>query len=396
MTTKDFSKRIVRKQQVFLPGESYFAWIPPPLPPDPPLDLGQIAPTLLKATEAVARLDGISSILPNTALFLYMYVRKEALVSAQIEGTQSSFSDLLLFEIEEPKEAAVNEVEDVSNYITAMNHGLRRLREGFPLSLRLLREIHERLLAKGRGADRRPGEFRTSQNWIGGSRPGNAIYVPPPVDALADGLRHLERFLHEPPPFGSPLVQAALAHVQFESLHPFLDGNGRLGRLLTTFLLCSAGVLSEPVLYLSLYLKRRRRDYYDLLQAVRERGIWEEWVEFFLNGVRETGEQAVESARQIHDLIERDRAKIAAVGRLAPNALRLHELLTRHPLTPIGYAARQLNLTVPTVTDAVGRMVELGILEEVTGRRRGKLFRYSAYLSILDEGTEPLRELAVR
>jgi Fic family protein len=245
-----------------------------------------------------------------------MYLRKEALLSSQIEGTQSSLSDLLLFEQDELPMVPLDDVQEVSNYVAAMDHGLQRLREGFPLSLRLIREIHEILLAKGRGASKEPGEFRRSQNWIGGTRPGNALFVPPPPDELNRCLGDLETYLHATDVHPA-LIRAALAHVQFETIHPFLDGNGRLGRLLITLLLCEAGSLREPVLYLSLYLKTHRQQYYDLLQAVRERGDWETWLAFFLDGVTETATQAVHAARSLITLFDNDRRRITELGRAA-------------------------------------------------------------------------------
>jgi Fic family protein len=226
--------------------------------------------------------------LPNTQLFIYLYVRKEAVLSSQIEGTQSSFTDLLLYENDEAPGVPLEDVEEVSSYVAAVNHGLKRLREGFPLSLRLIREIHEVLLSTGRGSDKTPGEFRRSQNWVGGSRPGNVLFVPPPPERVMECMSALEKFLHDDPVRMPALIKVALTHVQFESIHPFLDGNGRLGRLLITFLLCVEGALSQPILYLSLYFKSHRQDYYDLLQKVREEGDWESWGRFFLNSVLET------------------------------------------------------------------------------------------------------------
>src|SRR6266481_5476269 len=262
-------------------GETVRAFVPPPLPPDPPVDLSGLHQHLDRANQAVGRLDGLTTLLPDTRLFLYLYVRKEALLSSQIEGTKSSFSDLLLFENEAVPGVPIDDVEEVSNYVAAMQHGLRRIKGGFPLSLRLIREIHGILLRGGRGANKTPGEFRRSQNWIGGSRPGNAAFVPPPPERLMECLDHFEHFLHDEKHKLPVLVEAGLIHVQFETIHPFLDGNGRLGRLLITLLLCAKGVLREPLLYLSLYFKTHRQRYYDLLQRVRTEGVWEEWIEFF-------------------------------------------------------------------------------------------------------------------
>ena len=262
------------------------------------------------------------------------------------------------------------------------------MRDDFPLSLRLLKEMHRILLESGRGASKQPGEFRTSQNWIGGTRPENALFVPPPPDRLMACLHAFEHFLHDlalP-----PLIRAGLAHVQFETIHPFLDGNGRLGRLLITLMLCEAGVLREPVLYLSLFLKARRSDYYRLLQEVRLHGTWEAWLEFFLTGIADTAEQASSTAKDLMVLFEADRRKIAGFGRAAPSMLRVHEFLQRRPMITSKAAAAELKLSIPTVGQALDRLIEAGIVREVTGRQRSRLFAYPKYLSRLDEGTEPL------
>jgi Fic family protein len=371
-------------------GEKVNAFVPPPLPPDPPVEMSRLHRTLDRANRAIGRLDGVTSILPGTPLFLYMYIRKEALLSSQIEGTQSSLSDLLLFEIEEARGALFDDVQEVSNYVAAMNHGLARIREEFPLSLRLMREIHEILLSKGRGAGKQPGEFRRSQNWIGGTRPGNARFVPPPPGQVTDLMSDLEKFIHAETPEIPALVKAGLVHVQFETIHPFLDGNGRLGRLLVTFLLCAQGILKEPVLYLSLYLKTNRQHYYDLLQRVRERGDWEAWLEFFLEGVAETSDQAAGAAREILNLFEGDRRRIEALGRPAASALKLHQLLQTKPIISIPDAASRLGISPPTVSKSIRHLEELRVLREITGKRRRRLFVYGAYLAILSQGTEPL------
>lgn len=370
-------------------GETVRAFVPPPLPPDPPIRLEELIGPLEEANRALGRLDGVASILPDPALFIYMYVRKEALLSSQIEGTQSSLSDLLLFESEGVPGVPIDDVTEVSSYVAAMEHGLRRLRE-LPLSLRLIREIHGVLLAKGRGREKQPGEFRRSQNWIGGTRPGNAIFVPPPPHEVLPCMGDLELFLHAEEPKLPVLVKAGLAHAQFETIHPFLDGNGRLGRLLITFLLCTSGVMSEPLLYLSLFLKRHRDRYYDLLQAVRLRGAWEEWLEFFLEGVAETSRQATDTARRILARLQEDRGRIEQLGRAAASALRVHQELQRHPIVSIPAAARALGISAPTVAKSIEHLVELGIVREATGRQRGRVFVYSEYLRILSEGTEPL------
>lgn len=371
-------------------GERAEAFVPPPLPPEPPVRMGKLYRLLEEASRAIGRLGGVTSILPDTPLFLYMYIRKEALLSSQIEGTQSSLSDLLLFETEEAPGVPLDDVQEVSNYVAAMNHGLARIREGFPISLRLMREIHEILLARGRGSAKQPGEFRRSQNWIGGTRPANAVFVPPPPEQVPDLMSDLERFVHADTPEIPALIKAGLVHVQFETIHPFLDGNGRLGRLLITFLLCAQGILKEPILYLSLYFKTHRRHYYDLLQQVRERGDWEAWLAFFLEGVAETSVQAADAAREILNLFDADRDRIEELGRPAASALRVHQLLQQKPIIAIPDAAQRLSISAPTIAKSVHHLERLGILREITGRQRRRLFAYDGYLQILNRGTEPL------
>jgi len=340
---------------------------------------------------AVGRLDGISALLPQPDIFLYAYVRKEAVVSSQIEGTQSSLSDLLLYEQAAAPGVPVDDVQEVSNYVAALNHGLKRLREGFPLSLRLIQEIHAILMSGVRGGMKSPGEFRRSQNWIGGSRPGTARFVPPPPDELMNCLGALEKFMHDDPVATPALIKAALVHVQFETIHPFLDGNGRLGRLLITFLLCAEGVLNEPLLYLSLYFKENRSEYYDHLQSVRRTGDWEGWMRFFLRGVKQTADQAVSSARRLRDLFAADLEKITAVGRAAANIIRIHQQLQLQPVTSVNTIAAKLDMAVNTARSALTQMQTLGIVREITGGKYGRLYAYDAYLTILSEGTEPLR-----
>jgi Fic family protein len=371
-------------------GERVRAFLPPPLPPRPAFDLQGLFTLYDNARGAVGRLDGVTTIPPAPSLFLYMYVRKEALLSSQIEGTQSSLSDLLLFESDEIPHVPLDDVAEVSNYVAAIEHGLKRLREGFPLSLRLIREMHAILLHSGRGASQQPGEFRRSQNWIGGTRPGNALFVPPPPDRLNECLDAFEKFLHVDDPQLAPLIKAGLAHVQFETIHPFLDGNGRLGRLLITLMLCDAGALREPILYLSLYFKARRADYYRLLQEVRENGAWEAWMEYFLTGVRDTATQAVDTAREIMALFDEDRRTIKSLGRSAASAFRVHDIVQRRPLITIQSASTELGLSLPTVGKSLEHLVDLGIMREVTGKQRRRVFAYRKYLDVLDRGTEPL------
>jgi Fic family protein len=350
---------------------------------------GELQRSLEAAVLALGRLDGVSTLLPDKTLFLYSYVRKEAVLSSQIEGTQSSLSDLLLFELDEAPGVPLDDVVEVSNYVAALDHGLARLRGGFPLSNRLVREIHGVLLSRGRGSGKDPGEFRRSQNWIGGSSPRSAVFVPPPPHAVPDCMAALESFLHAQDDGIPVLVRAGLAHVQFETIHPFLDGNGRVGRLLVTFLLCSAGVLHDPLLYLSLYLKQRRQDYYALLDLVRREGDWEAWLAFFLEGVRVTADGAVDTAQRLATIFRNDRASVERRGRRAGSALRVHEAIKARPIISMPEICRTTGLSFPAASSAMDLLVEMTIAREMTGKRRNRLFVYDRYLSILNEGTEP-------
>jgi len=371
-------------------GEAVRAFVPSPLPPTPALALDHATRDRLdRAHLAVGRLDGVSALLPDTRLFLYMYVRKEAVLSSQIEGTQSTLSDLLLFELEEAPGVPFDDVVEVSNYVVALEHGLARVRGGFPLSNRLIREIHEILLSRGRGQSKAPGEFRRSQNWIGGSRPGNARFVPPPPDAVAESMGRLERFLHDEPERTPTLLKAALAHVQFETIHPFLDGNGRVGRLLIPLLLCVEGVLREPLLYLSLFFKQRRADYYELLNGVRSEGDWESWVDFFAAGIEETANAAVSAAHRIVAMAQEDRARIQTIGRVAGSALQVHQALLTRPVTTVARLAADTRLSIPAVSNAIAALTEQRLLREITGRKRNRVFAYDRYMTILNQGTEP-------
>lgn len=369
--------------------ERYATFLPKPLPPDPPLNVTpEIQALLDRANQALGRLDGVTLLLPDPDQFLYSYIRKEAVLSSQIEGTQSSLSDLLLFENEAAPGVPEGDARETFNYIEAMNHGLGRIERGeLPVSLRLLREVHERLLTGTRGADKTPGQFRTSQNWIGGTRPGNARFVPPPPHEVMNAMGALELFLHNDPVQTPILIKAALAHVQFETIHPFLDGNGRVGRLMITLLLCSEKVLSRPLLYLSLYLKRNRSTYYERLQSVRTEGAWEEWLEFFLEGVIEVAESATDTTKQIVQMVERDRQKLHGIGRGSPTALRIHDFVVRYVIMTIPRTAAFLGLSEPAISNGVKRLEEAGILRELTGRQRGRLYAYDEYLRLLNEGT---------
>ncbi len=373
--------------------DGYWVFHPRPLPPDPPLEVDAEMQRLLDRTnQALGRLDGITLLLPDPDQFIYTFVRKEAVLSSQIEGTQSSLSDLLLFEHDAAPGALREDARETANYIEALDLGLTQIMKpgAPPLSARLLRNVHSRLLQTGRGADKNPGEFRRTQNWLGGSRPGVARFVPPPWQEVVPAMSALEKFIHDDPKPTPVLIKAALAHAQFETIHPFLDGNGRVGRLLITLLLCSEGVLSRPLLYLSLHFKRNRDTYYDHLQRVRTGGDWEGWLRFFLEGVIEVSESTAATTQRIVAMIEKDRQKIHSFGRGAATAHRVHDLATRSVVIGAGFAAQQLGLSGPPVYAAIDRLEGAGILREATGRQRGKLYVYDEYLTTLNEGTEPL------
>lgn len=370
-------------------GETARAFIPEPLPPKPELRFDTPTLELLgRANRALGQLEGLATLLPETSLFLYLYVRKEAVLSSQIEGTQSSLSDLLLYERDEIPGVPLEDVQEVSSYVAALGHGLARLREGFPMSLRLLCEIHDVLLAHGRGSGKMPGELRRSQNWIGGSSPANASFIPPPPHVLSQCMGDLEKFLNDQPDRTPVLIKAALAHVQFETIHPFLDGNGRLGRLMITLLLCNEGVLSEPILYLSLYFKVHRRAYYEHLQRVRTDGDWEGWLTFFLQGVVETAEAAVGASKSLLDLFADNQRRIEDLGAGVSSMLQVHGVLRGKPIASINEVVSEVTLSRPTVSSVLGRLREMGILREISGRRRGRLFLYENYIEILTEATE--------
>jgi len=370
-------------------GEMVQAFVPAPLPPVPPVAwTAELRTKFDQALLALGRLDGVTRLLPDTSLFLYTYVRKEAVLSSMIEGTQSSLSDLLLFELDQAPGAPLDDVREVSNYVAALEHGRKRLGEGFPLSLRLIREIHGVLLSKGRGSDRTPGEFRRTQNWIGGTRPGNAAFVPPPPDEVLECMGSLELFLHDQPEPTPVLLKAALAHVQFETIHPFLDGNGRLGRLLITLLLCGEKVLREPMLYLSLYFKMHRQAYYEALNNVRATGDWEAWLDFFAEAVIVTATQAVDAARQLLDLCEEDRRSIGGLGRAAASTVLVHQELLERPVVTSGWLVKKTGLTAHTVNRSLEHLVRLGVVRELTAKRRNRVFSYQRYLEILNRGAE--------
>lgn len=380
-----------RYETASLASEAVRAFVPDPLPPRPPLDLsGQRQRLLERSVLACGRLDGISALLPDPDLFLYAYVRREAVLSSQIEGTQSSLSDLLLFELDEAPGVPFDDVIEVSNYVGALEHGMMRLREGFPLSNRLLREVHARLLARGRGAEKAPGEFRRSQNWIGGTRPGNAEFVPPPPTLVEECMAELERFIHDETDALPALVKAAAAHVQFETIHPFLDGNGRVGRLLIALMLHEERVLRQPLLYLSLYFKQHRAEYYRLLDTVRRDGDWEAWLDFFLDGVAQTAGSAIDTAHRLLAMFQEDEQRIKALKSGATSALRVYGALRMRPVATINELASRAGVSFPTAAKAVEVLDQAGIARELTGGRRNRVFAYGRYLAILSEGTEPL------
>jgi cell filamentation protein, protein adenylyltransferase len=365
----------------FVPAGSYEYFVPAPLPPNPPLEFDdELMMLLSRADQALGRLDGVVGTVPDPDLFVAMYVRQEAVLSSQIEGTQSTLEDLLNTELE-PSLGADGDVGEIVNYVRAMNYGLERL-PGFPLSLRLIREIHRELLRSGRGAAGRAGDFRDQQNWLGAGRVPieRATYVPPPVPEMHAALGEFERFLHDDRQQPT-LIQVGLAHAQFETIHPFFDGNGRVGRLLITFLLMHQGVLHRPLLYLSVYLKENRAEYYDRLTAIRRRGDWEGWLKFFLRGVAETAGQATETARRIFELREDHRARVLAGG-LGPNALKLLSLLFEFPIVNVKLASERIGVTFATANTLIGRFEALGLVHEITGQRRSRRFRYDPYLRL--------------
>jgi Fic family protein len=372
--------------------DGYAAFVPRPLPPDPPLTIdGPIQQLLDRANQALGRLDGMTVLLPDPDTLLYTYVRKEAVLSSQIEGTQSSLSDLLLFENDAVPGVPVEDARETSNYIVAMRHGLESIeQQRLPLSSRLLRDVHAILMHDARGGDKAPGSFRRVQNWLGGTRPQNARFVPPPANLVPDAMSDLERFLHDEAAPQPLLIKAALAHAQFETIHPFLDGNGRVGRLLITLLLCTEGVLSRPLLYLSLYFKRHRDIYYERLQRVRTHGEWEPWLAFFLEGVAEVAQETTDTTRNVVRMVERDRQTVARLGRAAGSASQLYELAVKRVVVTPQMATAATTLSGPPIYAALRRLEDGGILREITGRQRGRVYVYDEYLALLNAGTEPL------
>ena len=363
----------------------YRAFIPADLPPNPPIVLdSELTRLLSDADRALGRLDGVSTVLPNPDLFVAMYVRQEAVLSSQIEGTQSTLQDVLAYEADANRESRPGDVEEVVNYVAAMNHGLRRLPE-LPVSLRLIKEIHVRLMAGVRGSELQPGEFRRSQNWIGpqGCTLNSADFVPPPPHEMSEGLNNLEKFMHDRESY-PVLIQCGLIHAQFETIHPFLDGNGRVGRLLITFLLCERKILLRPLLYLSYFLKARRAEYYDRLTAIRTTGDWEGWLKFFLRGVYEVSLSATETARKILALREEHRQLISDTFGSANNPLKLHERMFATPTFSVGDAKEVMSCAFGTASSVVEKFEELGLVREITGQERNRRYQYEPYVRLFD------------
>ena len=379
-----------RYLRVAAAGETFKAFVPAPLPPRPEIDW---TPALRgrfdAALGALGKLDAVTDHLPNAGLLLYSFVRKEAVLSSMIEGTQASLADLMLFEIDEQPGVPVDDASEVSRYVAALEHGLKRLRAGFPLSLRLMREVHKVLMgSSARSARLTPGEFRRSQVWIGGTRPGNAVFVPPPANEIDECLKRFERFLHDMPEPTPPLLKAALAHVQFETIHPFLDGNGRLGRLLIALQLAADGLLREPLLYPSLHFKSHRQTYYELLNAVRLSGDWETWLEFFADAILASATQAATAAKRLLELSLSDATRIEGLGRAAASALAVHQSMQRQPIATATSLAAGTGLTPATVNKALAHLERIGVVTELTSKQRGRVFSYARAIAILNEGMD--------
>ncbi len=370
-------------------SEEYQAFVPDPLPPKPAVDLAEVAILLEKANQAVGELNGIVEGTVDVSILNYTYVRKEAVLSSQIEGTQSTLDDLLKYESEQSEGISIADVTEVSSYVAALNHGLARIAEDFPLSLRLIREIHQILLANSRGKTKRPGEFRTSQNWIGGTRPGNARFVPVPPDKLMSVLGDLEIFMNTEDDIPN-LIKAALIHVQFETIHPFLDGNGRLGRLLITFFLCVKGVLNSPFLYLSLFFKKNRNLYYDKLNGVRKDGDWEDWIKFFLEGIIETAKDAKDTLLAIQKIFNQDATKIQILGRATESAQKVFAVFRQKPMLTVAEITAKTGLSKPTAIKSLQNLMKLGIIANTSERKWGQVYSYQRYTELLSSDLNPL------
>lgn len=377
-----------RYEETSVVGEIVRAFVPAPLPPDPALDLAALQGSLERALLGLGKLDSLAVLLPDAEMFLYSFIRKEAVLSSQIEGTQSSLSDLLLFELKTMPGVPLEDVVEVSNHVAALEHGLQLLRDGLPVCVRLVKEVHEKLLAQGRGSGMAPGEFRKRQNWIGGSRPSTARFVPPPAHAVVDCMSDLEKFINAPISGLPALLKAGLVHAQFETIHPFLDGNGRVGRLLIALLLCESGVLRQPLLYLSQYFKRHREDYYEHLSEIRQSGNWEGWLTFFLEGVAETAEGAVSTVSRLRSMFSEDQTRIRQTGRKAASALQVHEAMQQRPIVSISDLVNRTELSYQAASAGIGVLENLGVVREVTGKKRYRNYGYVKYIEILMEGTE--------
>jgi len=369
-------------------GEKAEAFIPNALPPHPPIEwTDSLRVQFDRAHAALGKLEGVANHVP-TNMLLYSYVRKEAVLSSMIEGTQSSLSDLLVHEISPLQGAPLDDVVEVSNYVAAVEHGLKRLAEGFPISVRLIKELHKILLSNSRGSTKLPGEIRNSQNWIGGTRPGNAVFVPPPPNVLIEGMSDLEKFIHDEKHQASTVLKAALVHIQFETLHPFLDGNGRVGRLLIILLLMSEGLLSQPLLYISLYMKIHRQRYYELLNGVRKDGDWEGWLAFFANAIEFSAESAVDTAKKLLQIADRDTELIEQQGRRRVNLAKVHKQFQQRPISNSLSLIEATELAPGTIQAAIKKLCELNILIEVTDKKRDRVYAYKAYIDILNQGNE--------
>ncbi len=363
-------------------SECYEAYIPNNLPPKPEIDIQSVSSLLEKANQAIGALNGVISTVPDSAIINYMYVRKEALLSSQIEGTQSTLDDLLKYESNQTQGIPVEDASEVSSYVAALNYGINKINEGFPLALRLIREIHAILLTNSRGNTKLPGEFRSSQNWIGGTRPGNARFVPCPPDKLLDILSELEKFINIDDNIPT-LVKAALIHVQFETIHPFLDGNGRLGRLLITFFLCVKGLLKSPFLYLSLFFKKNRSLYYEYLNNVRYHGDWESWIKFFLEGIIETSNDARETVVQIQKLFSEDEKKLETLGKAKVSAKTVFAQFEQKPILTVAEIENRIKLSRPTIISSINRLIDLGIISNTSEKKWGQTYAYSKYIELL-------------
>ena len=367
-------------------GVTCEAFVPAPLPPTPPLAINdKLQARINQAMLALGRLDAISSLLPDAHLFLYSYIRKEAVMSSQIEGTQSSLSDLMLYEMEAMPGVPMDDVQEVSCYVSALNLGIQRIREGLPISYRLLTELHQALMTSGRGVNRSPGEFRKTQVWIGGHRADEATFVPPPANDLADAWAELERFINDLPEATDPLIKAALSHVQFETIHPFMDGNGRIGRLLIPLILLQANIIHEPLLYLSVFFKKHRQVYYDRLNQVRLSGDWEAWLLFFVDAIAETANQAVETAQRLNQIRTIDKARLTHLGRQSGSASLVLDALFEYPVASINKLIEQTGLTAATIGKVLEALQQQSIVRELTGNKRNRVFAYSAYIEILNQ-----------